>query len=250
MIRLEELKYKNQYYELWFNVIAHNVLQSTLIVGDQKFFIDDITIHYYSKSHYDTNVRKVSEQQKNLHWYVTKYSKYASPPVIDLTFSENDKQDSYGGINIRAIRSKEKDKFFSGTKSVHDKICEILKLETIDKINEWDALKSKIRIECYEGASTLNFYKLIRPGVYQEENKNWGSVIYPYRFSRNYIFPEHGMGQVEKTAAILMSHLYHYGAESRIAFKNDDIKIIDEFYSKSDELSKTNIIHFLSEKYK
>lgn len=116
--KLESNKYKKcNTPEEKFDLLSRKLLKNfKLMVGDEKYSIEEVEVYYYSNDHKDEYVHKNKDQLKNAKWYFHQYGigvyKSGTYKGLDMTFGND--VDKYGGILIRSIMNINTNEFITG----------------------------------------------------------------------------------------------------------------------------------------
>ena len=219
---LVTLKESNNNYNLWFQRIANQLLQSKLYINEQEYEIIDITIHFYSNEHFDLNIYKDSIQKETGLWMIKD-----NPMVLDFSFCDQNDQSSYGGVFIRGIKAKDGHSL-SSPSQIFRQLESEFGVEFITVINGENAFSSNLRIELSNSQDLVSFYQLTRPNAYISskefsDSTNLDIGLYPYRFSK--VFPSMDKMSFSYRAAIALCSILSYDKELSLYFDHEDVAL-------------------------
>lgn len=234
IMKLYELSEFSRDHKSWFYAIANQLLQSKLYIGEDKYKIIDVSIHYTSNSYSNPHCHEAGPQGSNGKWYYFNND----IQILDFTFCNEQDQSSRGGVLLRGIESESKT--LNTITKIHTEISERLGASFLSSVNGKSALNGDLKIKLAEKRKFIPCYSLPRPRLSMQSESHSDlttakSAISPLRFSRYY---PSNIENGDFELLIIYSYLHNYMAELNQYFEKDivEMKLNDfrEFINRDD----------------
>lgn len=234
---------------LWFQAIANQILQSIIIIDDEEYEINDVSVHYSSDEWKSSCCHKVEPQKNNLYWY---YSS-SGPEVLDITFSDSKSSNSHGGILIRGINLRGSRKKISGVSKVHTLIRKKLGNDILKSINGKKIYDTKLKLKLADQHNFIPTYRLPRPNLGKVRgslsDETYRDTLSLLRFCSR--FPEIKPDEYDLELLSIISFLEGYETEAFYALKDSVGKTFKEkkkdfckYFKNVDELELKMLIKY------